>query len=79
MINRASQVHGGIYMYSNLKGNDGGRLYFDGASCISMNGLVYAQAPQFSIDNIEIEMATVDLNEVRIYRNMMNSRPTLAS
>jgi hypothetical protein len=31
-------------MYSNLKGGDGGRLYFDGCSMIAMNGILYAQA-----------------------------------
>ena len=38
MIRRFSQMYGGIYMYSNLTGGDGGRLYFDGASTVSMNG-----------------------------------------
>ena len=29
-------------MYSNLKGGDGGRLYFDGSSMVTMNGVVYS-------------------------------------
>jgi NAD+ synthase (glutamine-hydrolysing) len=40
LIKNATYRNGGVYMYSNLKGCDGGRLYFDGASSISMNGEV---------------------------------------
>ena len=44
MLTTASQKHSCVYMYSNLKGGDGGRLYFDGSSIIAMNGNVYAKA-----------------------------------
>jgi len=43
MIN-ASARNSCVYMYSNLKGCDGTRLFFDGASLITMNGKVYCQA-----------------------------------
>ena len=33
-------VAGGVYMYTNFHGCDGGRLYFDGAAMIAMNGEV---------------------------------------
>ena len=45
LIKNATFRNGGVYMYSNLKGGDGGRLFFDGASSISMNGEVFKQAP----------------------------------
>lgn len=38
----ASARNGGVYMYSNFKGGDGGRMYFDGSSMIFMNGVNYA-------------------------------------
>lgn len=79
LIKHVSATHGGVYMYSNLKGCDGGRLYFDGASMVAMNGKVYAQAPQFSVDDIEVQMATLDLEEVRNMRRAMVSRPAQAS
>ena len=50
LTRKASQQLRGVYMYSNLKGGEGGRLYFDGASNITLNGSVMAQLPQFSID-----------------------------
>jgi NAD+ synthase (glutamine-hydrolysing) len=43
MIN-ASERNACVYMYSNLKGCDGTRIFFDGASLITMNGKVYSQA-----------------------------------
>jgi leucyl-tRNA synthetase len=38
LINEATKRSGGVYAYSNLKGGDGQRLYFEGASIISVNG-----------------------------------------
>jgi NAD+ synthase (glutamine-hydrolysing) len=38
LIQSASQRNGGVYLYSNVKGCDGGRMYFDGSSIISING-----------------------------------------
>ncbi len=29
---------GGIYLYSNIRGCDGGRVYYDGNSIIALNG-----------------------------------------
>ncbi len=34
---------GGIYLYANQRGCDGGRLYYDGCAMIFMNGVLYAQ------------------------------------
>ena len=67
MIN-ATRKCGGIYLYSNQRGCDGGRCYYDGGAIIVSNGKVLAQAKQFSIDNVEVITATVDLDDVRSYR-----------
>ena len=37
---------GGVYVYSNLRGCDGERLYFDGCACIAVNGELVAQVGQ---------------------------------
>ncbi len=34
---------GGVYMYANLQGCDGERVYYDGSSLIAVNGQVHAQ------------------------------------
>ena len=44
--------NGGIYLLANQKGCDGDRLYYDGCAAIAMNGSVFAQGSQFSLDDV---------------------------
>lgn len=44
--------NGGIYLLANQKGCDGDRLYYDGCAMIAMNGSVFAQGAQFSLDDV---------------------------
>lgn len=60
-------------MYSNLRGCDAERVYYDGCCMIIVNGQVVAQGSQFSLKDVEVITATVDLDEVRAYRS---SSPT---
>ena len=46
MIN-ATKKCGGIYLYSNQRGCDGGRCYYDGGAIICCNGQILVQAKQF--------------------------------
>lgn len=55
-------------MYSNLRGCDGERVYYDGCSLIVVNGEVVAQGSQFSLQDVEVVSATVDLEDVRNFR-----------
>lgn len=64
----ATRKSGGVYLYSNQRGCDGGRLYYDGGAIIVCNGEVLAQAPQFGLDDVAVVTATVDLDDVRSYR-----------
>ena len=65
----ATRKVGGVYLYSNQRGCDGsGRLYFDGAAMIVCNGKVLAQTSQFSLKDVEVITATIDLNDVWSYR-----------
>jgi len=59
---------GGVYVYANSRGGDGTRLYFDGCSLVCVNGEVVAQASQFSMNDVEVITAVVDLDAVRAYR-----------
>jgi NAD+ synthase (glutamine-hydrolysing) len=45
LIQNASRRNGGIYVYSNMKGCDGGRVYYDGGSLICLNGDIINQLP----------------------------------
>lgn len=70
---------GGVYIYANQRGCDGGRLYFDGSASICCNGEVLAQASQFSLNDVEVVEATIDLNTVRAYRQSTASFQMQAS
>ncbi|KAL9166975.1 hypothetical protein ABFS82_05G065900 [Erythranthe guttata] len=58
----ATHTRGGVYMYSNHQGCDGGRLYYDGCACVVVNGDVVAQGSQFSLKDVEMVVAQVDLD-----------------
>jgi len=74
LIREASDKGGGVYLYANQQGCDGGRLYYDGCAMIFVNGKMVAQGTQFSMNNIELVTATVDLSEVRSLRGRFASR-----
>ena len=65
---------GGVYLYSNQQGCDGGRLYFDGCSMVVSNGKLLAQGSQFSLNDVEVVVATVDLDDIQSYRGSCGSR-----
>ncbi|CAM9737959.1 unnamed protein product [Chrysoparadoxa australica] len=64
---------GGVYLYANQRGCDGSRLYYDGSALIVCNGKLLAQASQFSLIDVEVISATIDLDEVRSYRASCSS------
>lgn len=73
MVNN-SKKNGGVYCYSNLIGCDGGRLYFDGGSFITINGKILSEGHRFLLNEMDIVSAVVDLDEVVSYRNGIKSR-----
>ncbi|KAG1224932.1 hypothetical protein G6F68_020024 [Rhizopus microsporus] len=79
LIRAATERVGGIYLYANQQGCDGDRLYYDGGALIAMNGQIIAQGSQFSLHDVEVVTATVDLEDVRSYRARMASRGMQAS
>ncbi|GJC84018.1 glutamine-dependent NAD(+) synthetase [Colletotrichum liriopes] len=72
LIMEATRKCGGIYLYANQQGCDGDRLYYDGSAMILVNGDVVAQGSQFSLNDVEVVTATVDLEEVRAYRSAIS-------
>ena len=70
----ATSKCGGVYLYANQQSCDGGRLYYDGSAMVVMNGSALAQATQFSVLDVEVVTATVDLDDVRTYRASIASR-----
>ncbi|KAN0040034.1 hypothetical protein ACTA71_011918 [Dictyostelium dimigraforme] len=74
LIRSATSKSGGIYLYSNQQGCDGGRLYYDGSCMIMINGECVSQGSQFSLVDIEVITATVDLEDVRSVRASFMAR-----
>ncbi|KAI9488637.1 hypothetical protein BDB00DRAFT_877212 [Zychaea mexicana] len=74
LMKAATAKVGGIYLYANQQGCDGDRLYYDGCAMIVMNGDVIAQGSQFSLHDVEVVTATVDLEDVRSFRSRTASR-----
>ncbi|XP_058256912.1 glutamine-dependent NAD(+) synthetase isoform X2 [Hemibagrus wyckioides] len=68
LVKSATTKSGGIYLFANQKGCDGDRLYYDGCAMIGINGDIVAQGTQFSLDDVEVLTATLDLEDVRSYR-----------
>ncbi|SPO27707.1 probable QNS1 - Glutamine-dependent NAD Synthetase [Ustilago trichophora] len=69
LIKEATLKLGGIYLYANQQGCDGDRLYYDGCPLIAVNGAIVAQGSQFSLDDVQVISATVDLDDVRAHRS----------
>ncbi|KAK6294734.1 hypothetical protein J4Q44_G00355640 [Coregonus suidteri] len=68
LVKSATTKSGGIYMFANQKGCDGDRLYYDGCAMVAINGDIVAQGTQFSLDDVEVVTAALDLEDVRSYR-----------
>lgn len=58
---------GGIYLYANQQGCDGGRLYFDGCACVAVNGKLVAQGSQFSVADVEVSCWLVDSAAAEVF------------
>ncbi|TNM90520.1 glutamine-dependent NAD(+) synthetase isoform X1 [Takifugu flavidus] len=72
LIRSATSKGGGIYLYANQKGCDGDRVYYDGCAMVAINGDIVAQGVQFSVNDVEVISATLDLEDVRSYRGREN-------
>ncbi|KAI0035304.1 glutamine-dependent NAD synthetase with GAT domain-containing protein [Vararia minispora EC-137] len=68
LIKEATQKLGGVYLYANQQGCDGDRLYYDGCAMIALNGNIIAQGSQFSLSDVEVVVATIDIEDVRAHR-----------
>ncbi len=73
LIQNAMKKCGGIYLFSNHRGGDGDRLYFDGCASICVNGQFLAQGEQFSLKDIQVLTVCIDVEQVSIYRNRIRS------
>lgn len=75
LVRGATSKAGGVYLYANMQGCDGGRLYFDGCCMVWQNGQMLAQGSQFEgLDEVEVVTAIVNLSDVRAFRSNFIAR-----
>lgn len=91
LIKSATSKSGGVYLCiflfylfifmsdANQQGCDGGRLYYDGCALVAINGDLVAQGSQFSVHDVEVVTAVVNLDDVRSFRASTPSRNKQAS
>ncbi|KAL1653971.1 hypothetical protein SLS61_003373 [Didymella pomorum] len=68
-MQQSAMRSGGVIVYANQKGCDGDRFYYGGKAAVLVNGTIAAQVPQFSLKDVEVAVAPVDLSQVRCYRD----------
>ena len=74
LIQSATNKNGGVYMYANQLGCDGGRQIYDGNGMIYQNGALLNVGEHISFHEMELVTAVVNLNAVRTYRSSVVSR-----
>eukprot|EP00177_Eucheuma_denticulatum_P007318 GFKZ01013317.1.p1 GENE.GFKZ01013317.1~~GFKZ01013317.1.p1 ORF type:complete len:735 (+),score=88.97 GFKZ01013317.1:41-2206(+) len=80
LLESATRKGGGVYLYANQMGCDGGRLYYDGSPLVALNGTILKQGAQFGVGrDVQVVVATVDLDEVVAFRMGMTSRGVQAA
>uniref|UniRef100_A0A182U6G3 Glutamine-dependent NAD(+) synthetase n=1 Tax=Anopheles melas TaxID=34690 RepID=A0A182U6G3_9DIPT len=79
LIRNASYKAGGAYLFSNMRGCDGQRVYFNGCSAIALNGSIIARGRQFALSEVEVTVGSFDLHDIRAYRGALRSRSSVAA
>lgn len=79
LITEATRRSGGVYLYSNLEGGDGDRLFFDGRSIIAVNGQIVNIEDGFTLRDVLVMTEDIDLGSILSYRMRNNSFGTQAS
>lgn len=79
LIKATTRKSGGVYIYSNLEGCDGERLYFDGGSIIALNGDIKAVANRYLLNDIDVTVSDINLDDIVTYRMRSNSHQMQSS
>ncbi|OQR76214.1 putative glutamine-dependent NAD(+) synthetase-like [Tropilaelaps mercedesae] len=74
LVASASLKSACVYVFSNLRGCDGERVYYQGLSNISMNGQFLAVGKQFALEEVEVVTAKFFIEDIRARRATFRSR-----
>jgi NAD+ synthase (glutamine-hydrolysing) len=73
LIKSATRRSGGAYIYSNLEGGDGERLYFDGGSMVGLNGSIIDIEDRFTLRDVQVLITDIPISTILSYRLKNNS------
>jgi len=79
LIKNTTKKCGGAYLYSNLEGCDGERLFFDGRSMIGLNGEIIEMEDGFTLQDVQVINASIPLSSILSHRMKNNSFETQAA
>lgn len=74
LMKNSCRKNGGAYIYSNLTGCDGGRLYFDGGSLAYINGFLVKEGEYYPFEEVSCFNVIIDLDDIAKYRSSSRSR-----
>ncbi len=67
-VSEGSRAFNVIYIYSNLVGNESGRIIYDGGTLIAQNGEFIAEGPRFSFADYNLTISEVELGRATLPR-----------
>lgn len=73
IVEDSSRSYCCTYVYTNLLGNESGRLIFDGDAMVASAGKLLASSPRFSYADFTLTIATVDLDLATITQAKIKS------
>jgi NAD+ synthase (glutamine-hydrolysing) len=68
LLQEAARESGGVILYSDPRGCGGDRTYSDGCAMIFVNGELVALGCQFSLEDVEVVTAIIDVDDVEAFR-----------
>lgn len=78
LVREASRAYNCTYLYTNLIGNEAGRIIYDGEILIAQGGTLLARNERFSFEDFQILSAVVDIERVHTLRKKsFNFRPEI--
>ena len=78
MVIEGSRAFNVSYVYTNLMGNEAGRVIYDGGALVASAGRLLAQGPRFSYRPVHLTSAVIDVTATRMSHARLGSfQPTL--
>ncbi|WP_341224340.1 NAD(+) synthase [uncultured Arcticibacterium sp.] len=75
LIIESSRSHACSYIYTNLLGNESGRLVFDGDAQIASNGVLLRSSDRFSYASHTLTTAVIDTDQTAVDFTKIKTRP----